>query len=105
MTEKLWKLTERKLAELLGGKRVPVHSTSECKSDIDHPCLGIEVKERKEVPSWLSDAVQQSVSNCQEDKLPIVILHQKGQRHDNDFVIMRLKDYCEWYVGYAPGGK
>jgi hypothetical protein len=27
----------------------------------------------------------------------VVVLHELGQRHDNDLVVMRMRDYAEWY--------
>ena len=33
------------------------------------------------------------------DTLPIVVLHEKGKRADNDLVVMRRCDFVEWYGG------
>jgi len=33
------------------------------------------------------------------DTLPIVVLHEKGERADNDLVVMRRCDFVEWYGG------
>lgn len=96
--DKSWKRHERKTAELLGGTRVPVHSTSGVKSDVDHKWLAIECKERKSVPDWLTCAVNQAAAGAGE-KLPIVVLHKLGERHSNDLVIMSMKDFKDWFVG------
>ena len=65
--------------------------------DIDAGHLSIEVKHRDKLPKWIKDAVVQAIRNAGVSQLPIVILHESGQRHDNDIVMMRLKDYEEWY--------
>ena len=80
MSDTLWKQTERKLAQLLGGQRIPVHSTSGVACDVSTPTLSCEVKERKDLPAWLEDAVDQSKTNCEANKMPVVILHKKGSR-------------------------
>ncbi len=97
--DKLWKSTERELARLLGGERIPVHSTSGVKCDVATPIADVEVKERKSIPSWLSEAVSQAKANCRKGQIPLVILHTKSQRHENDLVIMNLSDYRDWFVG------
>ena len=65
--------------------------------DIKHPWLAVEVKSRKQLPAWLLQAMYQAVRNAPKGKLPLVIWHEKGQRHDNDLVMMRLKDFEEWF--------
>ena len=95
--DKLWKATERQLAKILGGKRVPVHSTSGVKCDISCPAWSVEVKERKRLPVLLKDTVAQARRNCEKGKLAIAVFHEKGKQHDTDIVCISLKDFCEWY--------
>lgn len=90
-----WKNVERNLAKRLSGKRVPITGrTRGSTPDIEHPNLSIEVKSRKEIPLWLKDAMDQTEkANPHNDKIPIVILHELGKRHDNDYVIISLKNF------------
>jgi len=79
------------LANRLGGKSV---GTIE-HQDIEHPIWSIEAKKRK---AFLGKKfMQQAVKNAPEDKTPIVIVHVTGDSHDDDLVMMRLKDFEEWY--------
>jgi hypothetical protein len=56
-----WKRTERKVAALLGGVRVPVSGRARGDApDVAHARLSIEVKSRKELPAWLMDAMVQA---------------------------------------------
>lgn len=90
----LWKAVELKLAKLLGGQRVPITGRIRGSSpDIEHPFLSIEVKERQTLPDWLHDAMEQAEASIRGNKYPVVILHQKGFKHDNDFVVMKLSDF------------
>jgi len=90
-----WKDTERVLAKRLNGERVG--NTGQATPDVTTSWLSIEVKERKALPMWLMDAVAQTVRNSDDGKLPIVVLHQKGCRHDNDLVLLRLCDFQDWF--------
>lgn len=97
MSDSLWKATERHIAKLLGGERIPVNSTSGKACDISTPLLSVEVKERKTLPESLKSWMKQAEVNCEAGKIATVVLHEKNNPHDKDLVIMRLKDFCELY--------
>ncbi len=84
-----WKRTERAIAKRLNGKRLG--ATGRHGADILTDWLSVEVKHRRKLPQWLKDALDQAASSA-EGRLPIVILHERGQRHDEDIVLMRLED-------------
>ena len=88
-----WKACERKVAALLGGKRVPVSGRSRGHSpDIHHERFSIEVKSRKKLPAWIEDAMKQAEACAQDRQLPLVVLHHDGQRYQEALIIMRLKN-------------
>ncbi len=89
-----WKQHERRVAGRLGGQRVGNRGTNT--EDVEHPTLSIECKHRKELPGWLKDAIAQAHTNAPAGKLPIVVLHELGQRSDNDMVVLRLADFETW---------
>lgn len=94
MADKLWKATERAIAKRLGGERVGPSGKST--ADVITDALAIEVKTRKTLPHWLLDAMAQATAAAAADgRLPVVVLHQKGQRHDGDLVVLRLTDFEE----------
>lgn len=89
-----WKGTERRVAALLGGQRVPVTGRARGDApDIAHPLLSIEVKHRGTLPGWLTEAVSQAVAAARPGQLPIAVLHAAGSRHDQALVVMRLCDF------------
>jgi hypothetical protein len=93
-----WKRTERQVAARLGGKRVPV--TGRARGDVPdvaHEWLAIEVKHRRRLPLWLLAAMVQARASAETGQLPVVVLHQHGQRHDSDLVVMRLADFTTWF--------
>jgi len=88
-----WKACERKVAALLGGKRVPVSGRARGHSpDIEHERLSIEVKSRKQLPAWIEDAMNQAEACAKDTQLPLVVLHQDGQRYKEALIVMRLKN-------------
>lgn len=87
-----WKEVERKIAAKLGGRRVPITGRARGDApDIEHPQLSIEVKSRKQLPNWLMDAMDQAEKAARDGKLPVVVLHQSGDRYDDAIVLIRFK--------------
>jgi hypothetical protein len=98
------------VAKRLGGRRIPITGRQRGDvPDVEHEWLSIEVKSKVRFPDWLVDAMVQAMmakamlerKAREEHKdgewLPIVVLHQKGWRHDDDLVVVRLKDFVEWF--------
>jgi hypothetical protein len=94
MPDKTWKQAERAIAKRLSGRRVGC--TGQATADVVSDWLSVEVKTRKRLPSWIRAALGQANLDA-GDKLPLVILHEMGQRHDNDLVVLRLKDFEDWF--------
>lgn len=96
-----WKAHERRTARALGGQRAG--ATGKGGEDVvGVPWLTIECKERQHLPAWLTGAMRQAVGYAAQkpsDTLPIVVLHEKGKRSDDDLVVMRRQDFIEWYGG------
>lgn len=93
MTDKLWKSIERKVANYLGGTRVPVNGRIRGSApDVEHELFSIEVKHRESLPEWLLDAMEQASMSRTEDKLPMVVLHEKGQSTVECLTVMKLGD-------------
>ncbi len=91
-----WKRTERKIAAMLGGERVPVTGRQRGDTpDIRHEWLCPEVKHRRALPQWLLEALAQAKAAATPDQLSIAVLHQHGARHAEDLVVMRLADFID----------
>ena len=78
---------ERTIAKLIGGRRVGILG----KEDIEHPDYTVEVKSRKAFAG--AGFLEQAEKHNTGDKTAIAIVHVTGQKHDNDIVMMRLKDF------------
>jgi hypothetical protein len=104
MSDSRWKATERKIAGLLGGRRVPVSGRGRGDApDIAHPWLAIEVKDRATLPLWLLDALDQAEASATAEQLPVAVLHRAGDRHDQAVIVLRLADFVDWFGPVEPG--
>jgi len=97
MPDATWKAAEREVARRIGGRRLgPVGRTG---PDVVGEWLQVEVKTRKQLPRWICDAMAQAAVGCPADRLAIVVLHEVGERHDDDAVLLRLRDFEDWFCG------
>lgn len=100
-----WKASERTLAAMLGGERVPVSGrTRGWAPDISHRWLALEVKTRKNMPVLLREGMDQAVKSAawaekrgEGSKLPMLLIHQDHSDYDNTIVCVRLKDARAWW--------
>lgn len=79
-----WKAVERRVAEMLGGQRIPVTGRHNQETpDINHPKWAPEVKHRKMLPAWLTLLARVHA--------PAYVDNMVGP----DFVLMRLHDVAK----------
>ena len=97
-----WKVTERFVASVLGGTRVPITGRQRGDvPDIAHPRYSIEVKRRSAptaFPKWLTTAIEQAdAANKDGCKTPIVVIeHAHGSGHSNDYyILLRMNDFVD----------
>ena len=96
MTNPAWKRTERRIAALLGGRRVPVTGRQRGDvPDIAHDQLSIEVKHRASIPQWLCEAIEQAQASATPAQIPIAVIHQHGKPYADALVVMTLADFTE----------
>ena len=86
-----WKEHERRTARRLSGTRTGNRGTAT--DDVEAGAWSVECKSRKQLPTWLLDAMSQASRNAGDGQTGIVVLHQVGQRSDRDIVCIRLADW------------
>ena len=86
---------ESSIAKYLGMERI----AGSGKRDVDGGWLAVECKERETPAKWLVGAVEQAIRLAKPNQLPIAVFHFLGQYHDDDLVVMRLKDFREYFGG------
>ena len=97
-----WKGCERAIAAKMGGQRLSNHALGQAVPDVETDAYSVECKVRQLLPAWLTGAVEQAYRNATPGKLPLVVLHEAGRRHDNDLVVVRLKDFVEMWGDVTP---
>lgn len=96
VSDKGWKRTERKIAELLGGRRIPVNGRIRgCAPDIEHDTLSLEVKSRQSIPRWLQEAGEQARAVPRDGRVPVSVIHVQGKPYADALVVVRLGDFAE----------
>ena len=115
MPNKTWKNLERKVATMLGGKRVPSSGAGAIKGDVQHDIYFIECKWGNQIPKWVTKQheilkdftiwflplidtdVPQTILNwyykarMQADgKIPLLVMKPKGVH--NEFVFYEVAD-------------
>ena len=95
MADKLWKVHERETAKALGGERVPITGRARgSEPDIKHDQWSLECKHRESVPKWIKNAMDQAEASIKNpEQVPVVVIHEKNQRRENDLVILRMKHF------------
>jgi len=101
MTDKTWKAVERKYAQLFGIREGRTGPKGENWPDAIGEGYTLEVKHRSTgIPQWLLDAVEQAEHNTNlraPGKLPLTILHKKGQQYQDGLVVLRVRDFLDWF--------
>ena len=67
-----WKGWERVVATLLDGKRLPNNGFGQ--PDVIAGNLAVQVKTKRTVPKWLTDAVDQSIRDADLNQQPVVVV-------------------------------
>jgi hypothetical protein len=98
MTDKTWKAVERRVARTLDAKRVG--ATGAATPDVVSDWLAVEVKHRERLPVWLTGALARVRSQAGTERLPLLVLHEKGAR--DSIVCLTLHDFKDWFGGLYP---
>lgn len=90
-----WKALERRVADLLGGVRVPVSGRGRGDvPDIQHATWSVEVKLRANLPVLLTGAMAQAKAAAKGLKTPIVVIAGKNRDVRRALVVLELQDFC-----------
>ena len=95
-----WKAAERRVAEDLGGRRIPVTGIDRDGADVVTPMFHVQVKLRKRLPEWLWDwlsGIRESaiLANPDVEKIGILVLKQPRQPDRQALVVMSYGDFCD----------
>lgn len=77
MSAARWKRQERETARALGTERLP--NTGAGQPDCRADGFAYQVKTRKELPTWLHEAVEQAERDAGDGERPVVVLNEVRQ--------------------------
>ena len=61
---------------------------------LHHGAFSLECKERKKLPVFIWNCMNQADRNAQRNgNRPGVVLHELGDNHDSDIVLIKYKDF------------
>lgn len=86
---------ERFIASDLGGRRVGILGDE----DVSLEGISAECKERQKLPEFIKKCMAQALTNCADDKMPVVFLHEHNTLHSDDVVMMPYLAFKELYLG------
>lgn len=101
MSRHAWKRSERVIAKLLGGRRIPVTGIDRHGADVVTDCFAVQVKTGRNRPSYLK-AWLNGICQTAGDKTGLVVWQASRERIEDAVVVMRLKDFIDWHGGHAP---
>jgi hypothetical protein len=105
MADKFWKAVERRIAKLFGTERIGAKNGN-CQPDFINEWLVGEVVCHA-VPKWVRDEHRQALDRAAmfvNEKLPILVIHEKGEDASTDLVVLRLSDFVDWFGSVKPKG-
>jgi len=97
MPEKSWKSFERRIADGLGGRRIPVSESLQREADqgdVAHPVFFIECKKRKDIsiPAWWKKTQDKAKALR---KIPLLCI--SSERFRRPIVVMNFRDFKNLY--------
>jgi hypothetical protein len=91
-----WKAAERRVAEDLGGRRIPVTGIDRHGADVVTPLFHVQVKLRKALPAWLWEWLEGIRNDANpQGKVGIVVLKKPRQKDTDGLVVMSYADFCD----------
>jgi hypothetical protein len=99
-----WKRQERAVAAALGTRRLP--NNGQGQPDIRAPGWALQVKTRKKLPAWLTEAMTQAARDAGPAERAAVVLAEVSQgRKARRLVVLTFEDWCALVVpGKSTGG-
>jgi len=100
MPEKAWKSFERRIADGLGGRRIPVPESQQRETDqgdVAHPVFFVECKKRKNIsiPAWWKQTQDKAKALR---KIPLLCI--SSERLRRPIIVMNFNDFKRLYRRY-----
>jgi len=84
------KEAEKMVAKFFSGLRIGILGGADVITDR----FVVEVKEREKIPAIIRQGIEQAEKYA-SGKIPVFVLHKLGSCYDNDYVILKMKNFLE----------
>ncbi|MCZ7539123.1 MAG: hypothetical protein M5U29_04240 [Anaerolineae bacterium] len=97
-----WQRHEQAVAAALGTERTAAGAQNrrDGGADVRTDWLVAECKSWSRLPARVVAALEQAERSADSEQLPIAVLHQVGQRREDNLCVMRWGDFLDWF---GPG--
>jgi hypothetical protein len=97
-----WKAEERRIADDLGGKRIPVTGIDRDGADVVTPLFLVQSKLRATIPAWLGAWLLPIATEARESgRIGILVLRKPRQRNAESLVVLRYDDFLALHGAVA----
>jgi len=93
------KAHEREIAKRLAGERRGIMGGV----DVDAGMFAVECKSMSKYPGYLLQYYEQAKRHAQPGQIPIVAIHKKNGRYDDDLVMLPLSVWVERILPFIQG--
>jgi hypothetical protein len=98
-----WKAEERRLADDLGGRRIPVTGIDRDAADVVTPLFLVQSKLRRALPAWLWSWLNPIAATANESgRIGILVLRTPRMRKADALVVIKYSDFQSLHGVVAP---
>lgn len=98
-----WKAHERRVADDLNGKRIPVTGLDRDGADVITPLFWVQTKLRASLPAWLWTWLLPIACDAREQgRIGILVLRKPKMRNADSLVILRYDDFVSLVGALTP---
>jgi hypothetical protein len=98
-----WKAAERRIADDLKGKRIPVTGIDRDGADVVTPLFLVQSKLRKTLPVWLWTWLMPIACDAREQgRIGILVLRKPKMRNNDGLIVLRYDDFVSLVGALTP---
>ena len=95
---KAWKSWQAWLCRFFGySNKGWVYDVPECKPG-EKTLWSVEAKHRKKLPDYIVSGMKQAEDAGSKGQIPVLGLHQKGDRYEDSYIVMRVSTFRDWFI-------
>lgn len=98
-----WKQEERRIADDLNGKRIPVTGIDRDGADVVTPLFLVQSKLRRTLPDWLFSWLWPIAAEAREQgRIGIMVLRKPRMRNADSLVVIKFDDFVSLVGALTP---